>query len=86
MYNWWNYDKINKLIIDAFQAFKKRHRGDVNNTPFQFEELPAYDINLLRPDGHVGLHSGNLDCLHNCDPGVVDVYNVVLLHLMRQHY
>mmetsp|Transcript_38431 Transcript_38431/g.92648 ORF Transcript_38431/g.92648 Transcript_38431/m.92648 type:complete len:424 (-) Transcript_38431:448-1719(-) len=88
-YNWWNYNKMNKLIVDTFQAFKEHHAHADNgdNTPFQFNELPAYDVNLLRPDGHVALRSGKkLDCLHNCDPGVVDVYNVLLLHLLRQHY
>jgi hypothetical protein len=43
--------------------------------------MPGYDVNILQPDGHVS----EGDCLHNCDPGPADVYNILLLHMMQLH-
>ena len=48
-----------------------------NNT---FDIIDAYDINILRPDEHRA-HQG--DCLHNCYPGKMDVYNQLLLHFLK---
>lgn len=73
-YYWWDFDRINKLIIERFLK---------NASQLNFDYLPAYDANILRPDAHVS----ESDCLHNCDPGSsVDVYNAFLLHAMRRMY
>jgi hypothetical protein len=46
-----------------------------------YDILPAYEINLLRPDDH----KKRDDCLHSCVPGKAAVYNQALLHLMLLH-
>lgn len=71
---WWEFKTLNKVILEEFQ---KSHEPK-----FQFDIIPGYEVNILRPDGHVSAD----DCLHNCDPGVADVYNTLLLHLMRLHH
>ena len=73
-YMWWDFQKLNNLIVGMIR--------NASTPEFNFEVLPGYDINILRPDAHVS----EGDCLHNCDPGAADVYNTVLLHLMRLHF
>jgi len=73
-YGWWNFQKTDQMILNMFR--------NASTSLFNFDVLRAYDINILRPDAHVGSD----DCLHNCDPGAADVYNTMLLHLMQLHY
>ena len=42
--------------------------------------MDAYYLNVLRPDEH---RAHQKDCLHNCYPGKMDVYNRLLLHYVR---
>ena len=74
-FNWWNMQEQNTLVLQVLQK-----------SDLLYEIMPAYDLGILRPDDHIlvkkhGIH----DCLHNCDPGKVDVYNQLLLHIMRLH-
>jgi hypothetical protein len=78
---WWEFIDINNLVIDRFVQHQEQQQQSNPDFKFNFEVMPGYDINILRPDGHVS----EGDCLHNCDPGPADVYNVLLLHMMRLH-
>jgi hypothetical protein len=71
-YHWYDYQHQNRLVVEEFakhDAMLKAHIMD------------AYALNILRPDDHRS-HQG--DCLHNCYPGKMDVYNVWLFHVLRQ--
>jgi hypothetical protein len=70
-YHWYDYQHQNNLILDSL----REGLGDDG-----FEILDAYYLNVLRPDEHRA-HQG--DCLHNCYPGKMDVYNQLLLHYLR---
>ncbi len=70
-YHWYDYQHQNNLILDAL----RRGLGYDG-----FEVLDAYYLNILRPDEH-RVRQG--DCLHNCYPGKMDVYNQLLLHFLR---
>lgn len=70
-YHWYDYQHQNNMILDAL----REGLGDDG-----FEVLDAYYLNVLRPDEHRA-HQG--DCLHNCYPGKMDVYNQLLLHYLR---
>jgi GDSL/SGNH-like Acyl-Esterase family found in Pmr5 and Cas1p len=45
-----------------------------------YRVIDAYHLNLRRPDEHRA-HAD--DCLHNCYPGKMDVYNQLLLHYLK---
>ena len=62
-----------------FERMDDHHDKSIlhNNT---FDIIDAYDLNVLRPDEHRA-HQG--DCLHNCYPGKMDVYNQLLLHFLK---
>ena len=77
-YNWWAFAAQDQVITDLFDEALR----NASAPRFAFDVLRAYDVNVLRPDAHVGAK----DCLHNCDPGAVDVYSTLLLHLMRLHF
>ena len=66
-----DYQRQNNLILEIL----RQGLGDDG-----FEILDAYYLNVLRPDEHRA-HQG--DCLHNCYPGKMDVYNQLLLHYLR---
>jgi len=84
-YGWHNFQHQNNLILEEFQNYNQRQNA-AQKPLLNFEPMHAYEVNLLRPDGHVGSHiEAAGDCLHNCDPGPADVYNVLLLHSMRLH-
>lgn len=70
-YHWYDYQRQNILVEKIWM--------EMANFPVQI--LDAYDLNVLRPDEHRA-HQG--DCLHNCYPGKMDVYNQLLLHYVRK--
>jgi GDSL/SGNH-like Acyl-Esterase family found in Pmr5 and Cas1p len=67
-YHWYDFAHQNELALQMLQASNLSYRI-----------IPAYEINMLRPDDHRA-HQG--DCLHNCYPGKMDVYNQILLHYL----
>ena len=69
-YHWYDFQHQNLLMVDHLKR-----------AGLDFEVIDAYYINILRPDEH-RVQSG--DCLHNCYPGKMDVYNQLLLHYLRQ--
>lgn len=71
-WKWYDFQRQNQLVQNELDDFSKS-----NGLPYQV--LDAYDINLLRPDGH-RWHQN--DCLHNCYPGKVDVYSRLLFHFL----
>jgi hypothetical protein len=68
-YNWNQFKQQNQLVLRLLKESKVDHHV-----------IDAYEINILRPDQHV---DPNRDCLHNCLPGKVDVYNQLLLHFLK---
>jgi hypothetical protein len=70
-YHWYDYQHQNNLALDIL----RQGLGDDS-----FEVLDAYYLNVLRPDEH---RAQKGDCLHNCYPGKMDVYNQLLLHYLR---
>lgn len=71
-YHWQDFKYQNQLVLDLFQQFS-------TTTGLQYEIIDAYELNMLRPDRH-RWHQN--DCLHNCYPGKMDVYNQLLLHFL----
>lgn len=69
-YHWFDYQRQNILVEKVW--------SEKANFPVRI--LDAYDLNVLRPDEHRA-HQG--DCLHNCYPGKMDVYNQLMLHYLR---
>jgi hypothetical protein len=69
-YHWYDYQHQNELVIDTL------YRGLGN----EFDVLDAYNLNIRRPDEH---RSSKGDCLHNCYPGKMDVYNQLMLHFLK---
>lgn len=72
-FHWQDFQRQNKLVLQLFQEFSL-------DTGLTYEVLDAYELNVLRPDGH-RWHQN--DCLHNCYPGKMDVYNQLLLHFLQ---
>jgi hypothetical protein len=68
-YHWYDYQKQNQLFLRELDA-----------SGLRYEVIDGYDLNILRPDLHRS-HQG--DCLHNCYPGKMDVYNQLLLHFLK---
>lgn len=73
-FHWWDFSRQNSLVVDLLQEWVS-----VDNI------MPAYDINILRPDQHTMENRSNeIDCLHNCGvSGKVTVYNQLLLQMMK---
>lgn len=69
-YHWYDYQHQNELVLK-----------ELARSGLDYNVLDAYRLNVLRPDGHRS-HQG--DCLHNCYPGKMDVYNQLLLHFLRR--
>jgi hypothetical protein len=65
-YHWKDFGRQNELVLDLWQK-----------SGLDYSVIDAYELNILRPDLHRA-HQG--DCLHNCYPGKMDVYNQLLLH------
>lgn len=72
-YHWQDYDHQNQLVLHLLQEYAAA-------TGLQYQVIDAYALNVLRPDGH-RWHQD--DCLHNCYPGKMDVYNQLLLHFLK---
>eukprot|EP00977_Amphora_coffeiformis_P016045 scaffold4860_cov171-Amphora_coffeaeformis.AAC.7 len=70
-YHWYDYQRQNLLVEKVW----------LEKANFPVTILDAYDLNVLRPDEHRA-HQG--DCLHNCYPGKMDVYNQLMLHYVRK--
>ena len=70
-YHWYDYQRQNLLVEKVW----------LEKANFPVKILDAYDLNVLRPDEHRA-HQG--DCLHNCYPGKMDVYNQLMLHYVRK--
>jgi hypothetical protein len=77
-FHYWEFKRQNELILELL-----RQSG------LNYSVLPAYEINMLRPDEHAGENAakpGNnyaADCLHSCLPGKIGVYNQILAHSLR---
>jgi hypothetical protein len=69
-YHWYDFQDQNEMIL------KLLRNAELSN----FQVLDAYYLNVLRPDEH---RAHQHDCLHNCFPGKVDVYNRLLLHYLQ---
>ena len=69
-YHWYDFAHQNKLILQL-----------LSDAQLSLTVLPAYHINSLRPDLH---RSHQNDCLHNCYPGVMDVYSQLLGHFLKR--
>lgn len=67
-YHWYDYQHQNELVLSELQA-----------SGIEYRVIDAYHLNMRRPDEHRA-HQG--DCLHNCYPGKMDVYNQLLLHYL----
>ena len=82
-YNWEHFNHQNTLVVQMFRDHVQRQKQEQSSTEtYNFDVLDTYDLGLLRPDSHVS----SKDCLHNCNPGIQDEYNTMLLHLLRLHY
>jgi GDSL/SGNH-like Acyl-Esterase family found in Pmr5 and Cas1p len=68
-YHWPNFRSQN-LLAEA-ELLGRRPK-------LPYHILDGYDINVLRPGGHL-----RTDCLHSCYPGKMDVYNQLMLHYLR---
>jgi hypothetical protein len=75
MYHWYDYQRQNILALQELESW-----ATGAPVPFQYRIIDAYHVNILRLDDHRA-HDG--DCLHNCYPGKMDVYNQLLLHYLR---
>lgn len=73
-YHWWDFARQNGLVLDLLN----KSLGDLGSF---YNVIDAYEINVLRPDDHVGKHG---DCFHNCQPGKTMVYNQILLHYLTR--
>jgi len=73
-FHWWEFAKQNGMAVQLL------HEHNLT-----FDVIPAYEINMLRPDGHTQRYRfKELDCLHNCAlSGKVTVYNQILLQLLK---
>ena len=68
-YHWADFGRQNDLILQQLE-----------DSGLTFNVIDGYHINILRPDEH---RTQTGDCLHNCYPGKMDVYNQILLHYLR---
>ena len=72
-FRWQNFKRQNELVVDLW-----KNTTSASNVQI----MDAYEINILRPDAHLGQYNKK-DCLHSCHPGKVDVYNTLLLHYLK---
>jgi hypothetical protein len=69
-YHWYDYQHQNELALDLLRQ----------TSTHEYDVIDAYYLNVLRPDEH---RAHQNDCLHNCYPGKMDVYNRLLLHYLK---
>ena len=67
-FHWHDFARQNELVLQEFET-----------SGLDYNVIDGYHINILRPDDH---RSRDGDCLHNCYPGKMDVYNQLLLHFL----
>jgi hypothetical protein len=74
-YHWWDFKHQNAIALKMMNE----------SLTIPYEILPAYDINILRPDEHKAWNKfRNADCMHSC-PGSskLTVLNQILFQLMK---
>ena len=73
------------LMWNKFKDQNELVSSLLKKSGLKYEILPAYEINILRPDHHhATVKRGTIDCVHNCEPSSkTAVYTQILLHLMR---
>ncbi|EEF44921.1 xyloglucan O-acetyltransferase 4 [Ricinus communis] len=75
----------NVQVEEIERANRKRRQGK------RFKALDITRAMLMRPDGHPGAYWGNKwmkgynDCVHWCLPGPIDLWNDLLLTVLRRH-
>jgi hypothetical protein len=69
-YHWYDFQHQNELVL------KRLQERFAYNPPILID---AYHLNVLRPDAHL---TNQNDCLHNCYPGKMDVYSLLMLHYL----
>ena len=69
-FHWYDFKRQNELVVEELRSAKLN----------SLEIIDAYDVNILRPDEH---RAHQNDCLHNCYPGKMDIYNNLVLHYLR---
>ncbi|GKY92935.1 hypothetical protein MPSEU_000262500 [Mayamaea pseudoterrestris] len=75
-YHWQDFERQNNLVL------KMLSEAASNSTSvFNYTILPAFEVNMLRPDLH---RTRDEDCLHNCYPGKMDVYTQMLFHFLKR--
>lgn len=68
-FHWYDYQHQNELVLK-----------EIERAGIEYNIIDAYYLNMLRPDEH---RAHQDDCLHNCYPGKMDVYNQLMLHFLR---
>jgi hypothetical protein len=91
-FHWQDFPRQNQLVlkelsrsmsISSSSSLVPSTTDDDNDnatlslSPLSVTIIDAYELNMLRPDEH---RAHQTDCLHNCYPGKMDVYNQLLLH------
>ncbi|KAL7100756.1 hypothetical protein ACP275_08G014700 [Erythranthe tilingii] len=75
-----------RIQVEEIETARKETRRNGN----KFEVLDVTEMMLMRPDGHPGVNWGNQwmkgysDCIHWCLPGPIDVWNEILLELIKR--
>jgi hypothetical protein len=70
-WKWDHFQHQNQLVLDIL----------LQSNLSSLDILDAYYLNVRRPD----LHASPDDCLHNCLPGKVVVFNQLLLHYLQSN-
>ena len=68
-FSWWKFREQNELILKEFEA-----------SNLTYDVIDGYDLMIRRPDLH---YLPNIDCLHSCYPGKMDVYPQLLWHFLN---
>jgi hypothetical protein len=68
-FSWWKFLEQNALILKEFEA-----------SNLTYDIIDGYDVMIRRPDLH---YLPNIDCLHSCYPGKMDVYPQLLWHYLN---
>jgi hypothetical protein len=85
-FHWQDVPRQNQLVLEELSrslSMSATEDADANAStalPLPHPSatiIDAYELNMLRPDDHRAVTG---DCLHNCYPGKMDVYNQLLLH------
>jgi hypothetical protein len=84
-FHWWDFAHQNSLAVETLREKLVDNSSIGSGDAMVMDVMPAYEINILRPDQHTLSHRiDEIDCLHNCAlAGKTTVYNQLLLHLMK---